>query len=224
MKVSAQIFGESCSGKVFCFSSGLSVAEDSSLNVACIKRKFEQRYATLLSRFENMVSEQPTIGDFTQAYLDVLKDSSFKSQIIHYIDKGYSRSTALMNFFENDILGVLSERISNEIFGLIRLLSDDTDRPYAIPSNAMLVTQTLSFADILKIELDKIAGVVLTNSTLNSHDVQILVQLSIPVALSDPSIDLFNKLLFKPPHVLSFYSDHLTIQRVDHDYQTALLS
>lgn len=225
MKVSAHIFGKNISGKVFCFSpSKPSYFEKKIETIALIKHSFEQRYQSLLATFHPDHASNIHLSEFSQAYYQIMQDDSFKRQIVNYIDAGYSRVEALMYFFETDILGVMSKRISDELLGLIRLLSDDTDTLYSIPKGTILLTPSLTYADILRIKHQDLTGVILTDSTVNSHDAQILLKLSVSLAVVDPELSLFDKLVFKPPYVGTFMNNYVHFQRVDHDFQSALLA
>ena len=158
------------------------VKQTKSLRTQSRLRVFRNNYKSAINFLENVNPDNEVIFELKGSYLAILKDKSFKYCIEDYIKTDITVAGALMAFYEKEILPTYSSHISVEMMGLIQLLSGN-EKPLALPTDAILLTKDLTTFDWLKINVKKLEGLLLIDSTISSHTYQIASSLNIPTLM-----------------------------------------
>jgi len=185
MYLEANIFANNyCHGNSFILANEFSYTTDNISTMDNLKL-FDSNYQNIINTLmKNRDLRCETVDDLLNAYLAILLDPSFKQNIEVYINRGLSVSEALMAFYENMIINILPPRISKEIFGLIRMLNiQPSEHVIDMTTKSIIVANEITLENWLQLDIKSIAGIVLLNSSTQSHSSIIAKSLKIPLAL-----------------------------------------
>ena len=145
---------------------------------------FNMRYSTIIKELSLYSPNQSqVVQELKNSYLAILLDESFKKNIEHFIFNGLSIHEALMAFYEHKIIQFLAPRISHEIFGLLRMLSEHSSQPFPLDKENIIIANDISLADWLRLDISLVGGIVLINSSINSHSSILARSIDLPLAI-----------------------------------------